>query len=69
MPPNEIFGAGKEAIASSFDVGQAVNSRIAMMNNAVLGTAINLLPAAVGIGVLIYGFRKVYQNTLGTILK
>lgn len=69
MPPSEIFGAGQEALASALNVGEAVNSRIAMMNNAVLGTAINLLPAAIGIGALIYGFRKVYQNTLGTILK
>ncbi|OGJ57643.1 hypothetical protein A2881_04010 [Candidatus Peribacteria bacterium RIFCSPHIGHO2_01_FULL_55_13] len=68
MPPHEVFGTAHEALAPGFNVGEAVNSRIAMMNNAVLGTAINLLPAAVGIGVLIYGFRKVYEKTLGNII-
>lgn len=60
--------AGAESFVQPLDVGAAVNSRIAMMNSAVLGTAINVLPAVLGIGVLVYGFRKVYQNTLGNIL-
>ena len=64
----EIVGGAKDILSPGLNVGEAVNSRIAMMNNAVLGTAINLLPAAVGIGALVYGFRKVYQNTLGNII-
>jgi hypothetical protein len=68
MPPSPESFVHPEATAA-FNPASAMEMRIGQINSAVLGTAFNLLPAAVGIGLLIYGFRKVYENTLGTILK
>ncbi|OGJ70434.1 hypothetical protein A3G69_02750 [Candidatus Peribacteria bacterium RIFCSPLOWO2_12_FULL_53_10] len=67
MNPSPEFLPRPEA-AAAFNPATAMDMRIGQLNNAVLGTAINLLPAAVGIGVLVYGFRQVYKHTLGNIL-
>lgn len=68
MNPTPEFLPKANVVPQAFNPTMAMDARIGQLNSALLGTAINLLPAAVGIGVLIYGFRKVYQNTIGNIL-
>jgi hypothetical protein len=59
---------GPEHLTQIVNPAEAAGSRIAQINSGILGTAVELAPTAIGIGLLIYGFRKVYQNTLGKIL-
>lgn len=59
---------GPETMANAMNPVGAAGERIARINSAILGTALDLAPAVITVGLLVYGFRKFYQSTLGKVL-
>ena len=65
-PPPEYLP--RPEAAAAFNPATAMDMRIGQVNNAVLGAGLNILPTVLIVGGLIYGFRYLYEKTLGKIL-
>lgn len=50
------------------DLATTADDKIYTISNSILKTGAEIAPGILGIAVMIWGFRKVYQHTLGDIL-
>lgn len=58
---------GPECIPQVCNAAEAATQRIAQLNSNILGTALDLAPAVLGVGLLVYGFRQMYKSTFQKI--
>ncbi len=68
MNPLPEIPKGPEALANMLNPETAAGERIGQMNSMLVGKAFEFSSAILGIGVLVYGFRKLYEKTLGKVL-